>query len=71
MAHKMTWKRVDVGSCGERMINWRGNSYLFWKWKEVSSVLNSLNVQDNRLDNAEKQRLRDAVAGRDGFELIL
>ena len=53
------------------MINWRGNSYLFWKWKEVSSVLNSLNVQDNRLDNAEKQSLRDAVAGRDGFELIL
>ena len=35
------------------------------------AVLNKLDLRGNRLDDAAKQSLRDAVATREAFELLL
>ena len=60
---------LNLSNCGIRA---RGGKAIGEALQLGISALSKLDLRNNTgLGNAAKQSLRDAVAGRDGFELVL
>ena len=63
-----TLEELDLGNNG---IGPAGGQAIGVGLQAGTAVLTALNLQNNILDDAAKQSVRDAVAGRDGFVLKL